>query len=199
MENEKLLITQTFCLRTSWQQPIRRVQSGTFWLNVIITQKKYYLKMKDFLLFTQSFHKTFLSGVVKNRKCLAKHMVKLVLARCRIFCLIFNNLCDIKDFFFLKGKQIRFQDQTAILCSFLLLHIGSKRCIRSDRLVRHFTIEQNSLDRCKINTFAGNNKHICRLSYTARFVSDRPENNTSKGEKIGFQYFLPFPKMISNS
>ena len=35
-------------------------------------------------------------------------------------------------------------------------------------------------------------------SYTARFVSDRPENKISKGEKIDFQYFLPFPIMISN-
>ena len=34
-------VVRTPCLRISWQQPIRRVQSGTFWLNVIITQKKY--------------------------------------------------------------------------------------------------------------------------------------------------------------
>ena len=67
------------------------------------------------------------------------------------------------------------------------------------RLVRHFTTEQNTLDRSKINTFASNNKHICQQSYMARFVSDRPENNISKGEKLGFQYFLPYPIMISNS
>ena len=119
--------------------------------------------MKDFLLFTQSFHKTSF-GIVKNRKCLAKQMVKLVLPKRRIFCLIFNNLCDIKDFFSQKVRQIGFQDQTAILCSFLLLYIGSKKCTRSDRLVRHFTTEQNTLDRCKINTSAGYNKHICRQS-----------------------------------
>ena len=112
--------------------------------------------MKDFLLFTQSFHKTFLPGwVVKNRKCLANQMVKLVLPKRRIFCLIFNNLCGIKDLFFFIRKvgQIRFQDQTAILCSFLLLYIGSKTCIPSDRLMPHFTTEQNALDRSKINTF----------------------------------------------
>ena len=102
-------------------------------------------------------------------------------------------------FFIQKLRQIRFQDQTAILCSFLLLYTGSKKCIRSDRLVRHFTTEQNTLDRSKINTFAGNNKHICRQCYTAKFVSDKPENKISKGEKIGFQHFLPFPIMISNS
>ena len=96
-------------------------------------------------------------------------------------------------------RQIGFQDQTAILCSFLLLYIGSKKCIRSNRVMQHFTTEQNTLDRSKINTFAGYNKHICRQSCTARFVSDRHENKISKGEKIGFQYFLPFPIIISNS
>ena len=124
--------------------------------------------MKDFLLFTQSFYKTFSFWVVKNRKCLAKQMVKLILPKRRIFCLIFNNLCDIKDFFPQKVRQIRFQDQTAILCSFLLLYIGSKKCIRSYRLMRHFTTEQNTLDRSKINTFLRYNKHICRQSYMAR-------------------------------
>ena len=33
--------------------------------------------MKDFLLLTQSFQKAFLSGVVKNRKCMAKQIVNL--------------------------------------------------------------------------------------------------------------------------
>ena len=120
-------------------------------------------------------------------------MVKLVLPKRKIFCPIFNNLSDIKIFFLIQQvRQIRCQDQTAILCSFLSLYIGSRKCIRSDRLVRHFTTEQNTLDRSEINTFAGNNKYICRQSYMVRFVSDRPENNTSKGEKIGFQYFSSF-------
>ena len=35
-------------------------------------------------------------------------------------------------------------------------------------------------------------------SYTARFVSDRPENKISKGEKSGVRYFLPLPVMISD-
>ena len=48
--------------------------------------------------------------------------------------------------------------------------------------MRHFTTEQNTLDRSKINTFSRYNKHICRQSYMARFVSDRPENKIGKGE-----------------
>ena len=68
------------------------------------TEKVIVEAMKDFLYLTQSVQKTFLSGVVKNHKCLGKQMVKLVLPKRRIFCLIFNHLCDIKVFFYPKGK-----------------------------------------------------------------------------------------------
>ena len=61
-------------------------------------------------------------------------------------------------FFFPKGETDWVSRSTAILCTFLLLYIGSKKCIRSDRLVRYFTTEQNTLDRSKINTFSGNLK-----------------------------------------
>ena len=102
----KLLITRTFCLRTSWQQPIRQMQSGTF-CKCHCNTEKVFVKNEIFSTFHTKFSIDFSFGVVKNRKCLAKQMVKLVLPKCRIFCPIFNNLCDIKDFFVLSKRLDR--------------------------------------------------------------------------------------------
>ena len=70
------------------------------------TEKVLVQAMKDFCTCHTKFSKDFSLGAVKNRKCLAKQMVKLVLRKRRIFCLIFNYFCDIKDFFFVLSKGL---------------------------------------------------------------------------------------------
>ena len=75
--------------------------------------------------FHTKFSKDFSFEVVKNHKCLAKQMVKLVLPKRRIFCLIFNYLCNIKDdnltycnYFQVNYKLIKTDDQCHIIVYF---------------------------------------------------------------------------------
>ena len=109
------------------------------------TEKVLVEAMKDFLHLTQSVQKSQVSRKTNGLTGTSKT---------QNFLPDIQHLCDIQDFFIQKVRQIRFQDQIAFLCSFLLLQIGSKTCIPSDSVVQHFTTEQNTLDKSKINTFA---------------------------------------------
>ena len=67
--------------------------------------EKVQVENERFSTFHKMFSKDFSFGVVKNRKCLAKQMVKLVLPQREFFCLIFNNLRDIKNFLFYPKSE----------------------------------------------------------------------------------------------
>ena len=56
------------------------------------------------------------------------------------------------------------------------------------------SLDDKILDLSKLKVFADDNSIVAQM---VQFFSDRVESIVGKGENAGYQYFSPFPEMIS--